>query len=80
MAERDEPVLHGELREMIQRLDERISALDRNITDAIKNLRGDFHEMRSDIRQMRNWMIMLYLFIMAVASSAVAVYSALSKP
>ena len=60
MAERDEPVLHGELRAIIERLDERISSLDRNMT-----------EMRADLRQMRNWLIGLYMFILAVAGVAV---------
>jgi chaperonin cofactor prefoldin len=60
VAERDEPVLHGELRAIIERLDERISSLDRNMT-----------EMRADLRQMRNWLIGLYMFILAVAGVAV---------
>ena len=60
MAEHDEPVLHGELRAIIERLDELISSLDRNMS-----------EMRADLRQMRNWLIGLYMFILAVAGVAV---------
>jgi len=60
VAEHDEPVLHGELRAIIERLDELISSLDRNMS-----------EMRADLRQMRNWLIGLYMFILAVAGVAV---------
>lgn len=66
MADRDEPVLHGELREMINRLDERISSLDRNMMTQLT-------DMRADMRQMRNWLIGLYMFILAVAGVAVTI-------
>lgn len=69
MAE-DEPILRGELREIIQRLDERISSLDRNMTD----MRAD---MRADIRQMRHWIFGLYGFILTVAAISIAVTKAL---
>ena len=66
MAERDEPLLYGELREMIQRIDERISNLDRNFINAITDI-------RADMRQMRNCLIGLYMFIIAVATAAITV-------
>ena len=66
MAEDYDPVLRGELREMIQRLDERISGLDRNMTD-----------MRADMRQMRTWIFGLYGFILSIAAISIAVVKAL---
>lgn len=79
MAERDEPVLHGELREMIQRLDERISSLERTVIDAVSHIRSDVQDMRADIRQVRGWIFMLYIFIIGVATAAVTIYNALPK-
>jgi hypothetical protein len=52
----DEPILRGELLEIVHRLDERLSSLDRNMI-----------EIRYDIRHLQNWMIGLYLFIITVA-------------
>lgn len=91
MAEHHEPVLHGELREMINRLDERISGLDRNmgdriseITDTMKDMRTEMRasqtEIHTDMRQMRNWLIGLYLFILSVATGTVAFYKAFPNP
>jgi hypothetical protein len=59
MAEQGEPMYHGELRAMIDRL----SSLDRTLT-----------EMRSDIRHLTNGLIGLYLFILAVAGLALTFF------
>jgi hypothetical protein len=63
MAEQGEPMYHGELRAMIDRLDERLSSLDRNLT-----------ERRTDIRHLTNGLIGLYLFILAVAGLALTFF------
>jgi hypothetical protein len=60
MADDQDDVTYGQMMAVVERLDDRISSLDRNLT-----------EMRTDIRHLTNWLIGLYLFILAVAGAAI---------
>ena len=67
MADYHDYVTYGQMMAVVERLDERISGL----AQEVRNLREDFGQMRTDLRHLTNWLIGLYLFILAVAGLAI---------
>ncbi len=63
MAERHDPVTHGELVEIVRRLDDRISGMDRNMT-----------EMRADIRMLTRFVMGSYAMMIGVAGALFTLY------
>ncbi len=69
MAERHDPVTHGELVEIVCRLDDRISGMDRNMT-----------EMRADIRMLTRFVMGSYAMMIGVAGALFTLYKMLPNP
>jgi hypothetical protein len=69
MAEQGEPMYHGELRAIIERLDERISSLDRNMT-----------EMRADIRHLSGRLFTLHLAMWGAVGVGFTLYKLFPNP
>lgn len=70
LAEYHDYVTYGQMMAVVERLDERISGL----AQEVRHLREDFGQMRTDLRHLTNWLIGLYLFILAVAGLALAFF------
>ena len=69
MAERNDPVTHGELVEIVRRLDDRISGMDRNMT-----------EMRADIRMLTRFVMGSYAMMIGVAGAHFTLYKMFPNP
>lgn len=85
MAEQQNPVTHGELVEIVRRLDDRISTLDtrmderissleKRIVEQFANVNQNLTEMRSDIRMLTRSMIGFYAFIIAAVGVGFTLY------
>lgn len=73
MAERNDPVTHGELVEIIRRLDDRISTLDRNTNQSLA-------EMRADIRMLTRFVMGSYAMMIGVAGALFTLYKMFPNP
>lgn len=73
MAERHDPVTHGELVEIMRRLDDRISSLDRNVNQSLG-------EMRSDIRMLTRFVMGSYAMMIGVAGALFTLYKMFPNP
>ncbi|ETX01116.1 MAG: hypothetical protein ETSY1_08615 [Candidatus Entotheonella factor] len=91
MAEQHNPVTHGELVEIVRRLDDRILSMDRSIDDRFqavneristldRNVNQNLTEMRMDIRMLTRAMIGFYAFIIAAVGAAFTLYKLFPNP
>ena len=91
MAEQQHPVTHGELVEIVRRLDDRISTLDTRMDERISsletrmveqftNVNQNLSEMRLDIRMLTRAMIGFYAFIVASVGVAFTLYKLFPNP
>ncbi len=76
MAEEQNPVTHGELVEIVRRLDDRISSMDRRIDDMNRNVT----ETRSDIRMLTRFVMGFYAAIIGVVGVAFTLYKLFPNP
>ncbi len=81
MAEGQSPVTHGELVEIVRRLDDRISNMDRRIderfeavTERISSLDRNLTETRTDIRMLTRFVMGFYAAMIAVVGLAFTLY------
>lgn len=69
MAERHDPVTHGELVEIVRRLDDRISSMDLNLS-----------EMRADIRMLTRFVMGFYAVMLGAVGIAFTLYKVFPNP
>ena len=87
--------LHGELVEIIRRLDDRISSIDRNIDERIssmdrsideristldRNTNQSLTEMRADIRMLTRFVMGSYALVIGVAGAFFTLYKIFPNP
>ena len=91
MAEQNDPVSHGELVEIVRRLDDRISSMDRNIDDRISSMDRNIDdrissmdrnmsEMRADIRMLARFVMGSYAVMIGVAGALFTLYKMFPNP
>ena len=91
MAERNDPVTHGELVEIVRRLDDRISSMDRSIDERFqavneristmdRNTNQSLTEMRADIRMLTRFVMGSYAMMIAVAGAFFTLYKIFPNP